>query len=120
MRKKRFAVAIAAATFSVFGVAGAAHADMDTYTQHSVEIGANNQIGNTYAYICNYQSAANSYLFWAVDDITNTTLFGPLTVNLGVNQCFSYSFYGSGLLQVFASSEGNWTFGTNPIASSFN
>lgn len=143
LRRSACAVAALAAAV-VLGTGGSAGAATDSYTQHSVEIGGWNNATNTnqpYAWICNDQSAANSFKFWVWD--TDHGMYawmwqgqengndqqGPIVVSLGAGECKFYYFSSAGYgqigpygvysftqVKVFASSGSNWTFGTDPIA----
>lgn len=137
MRKKlamSAAVAVATVTGLIAG-SGTANADTDSYTQHSVEIGAYNQYSDPYAYICNHQSATNSYEIgvWALhvypgtgggdwvtlEDSQGRTHKGYVTTPpLTPGSCAVYSFttYVGYSVQVGAKSGSNWWFGTNAIA----
>src|SRR5215472_6827903 len=97
------AAAGALALAGTVGTAGAADAASDSYTQHGVEIGANNsELNNSDAvsWICNHQSATNTYDFWIWDPVAkvDATFFfytsfgiqswpGPERVTLGSGEC---------------------------------
>ncbi|WP_042411733.1 hypothetical protein [Streptacidiphilus carbonis] len=118
--KSKRAIAMAAATVALAGGAavsstGTASAATDQYCQHGTCISGSNYNGSALGEICNDQSSANDFYLWLTDDANGHTV-RITTPKLSPGQCDLMAMnVGNDPVQVFASSAGNWTYGTNPI-----
>lgn len=115
---KRAAQSLAATALAIGGIAaatGTANAATDQYCQHGTCVSGSNDNGSALGEICNGQSSANDFYLWLTDDANGNTV-RVTTPMLSPGRCDLIGMnVGNDPVQVFASSAGNWTYGTDPI-----
>ncbi|MDH6122912.1 hypothetical protein [Kitasatospora sp. GAS204B] len=116
---KRAVQGLAATALAIGGIAaatGTANAASDQYCQHGTCLTGTNYNGWATGQICNGQSSTNDFYLWLRDD-NNGSTYKIYTGRLNPGGCSSTigMSVGNDPVQVFASSTGNWTYGTDPI-----